>query len=125
MAQKNSGKRPAKQRTTKKSDDHAPRTRTLAAVGAVGALAAGIGAAFSLGWFDRLFRRDGAEHAAPDLAASAPTPGTERAPDAFRPDPTAAVPDSEREALRPATGPAPTLSADRGEMANQTSPANG
>ncbi|SOB79556.1 hypothetical protein SAMN06297144_0614 [Sphingomonas guangdongensis] len=50
-----------------------------------------------------------AEHAAPDLALDAPRPGTNRAPDAFRPDPTAPVPESEREGLRPATGPAPTL----------------
>lgn len=49
-------------------------------------------------------------HAAPDLALDLPRPGpTDRAPDVFRPDPTAPVPDSEREALRPATGPAPTL----------------
>lgn len=52
----------------------------------------------------------GAEHAAPDLALDAPRPGPDdRAPEAFRPDPTAPVPESEREALRPATGPAPTL----------------
>ena len=52
----------------------------------------------------------GAEHAAPDLALDKPRPGpTDRAPEAFRPDPTAPVPESEREALRPATGPAPTL----------------
>jgi hypothetical protein len=52
----------------------------------------------------------GAEHAAPDLALDRPRPGPDdRAPDAFRPDPTAPVPESEREALRPATGPAPTL----------------
>lgn len=64
------------------------------------------------------------EHAAPDLAPDAPTPGTDRAPDAFRPDPTAPVPASEREALRPATGPAPTLVEDRGGMNAQTGPAN-
>ena len=52
----------------------------------------------------------GAEHPAPDLALDQPRPGPDdRAPDAFRPDPTAAVPESEREGLRPATGPAPTL----------------
>jgi len=60
------------------------------------------------GW-DELTRPRNAEHAAPDLALDAPQPGTERAPDAFRPDPTAAVPASEREGLRPATGPAPTM----------------
>lgn len=57
-----------------------------------------------------------AEHAAPDLALDKPHPGpTDRAPDAFRPDPTAPVPASEREGLRPATGPAPTLVAGRPE----------
>ena len=60
----------------------------------------------------------------PVPSPAAATPGTARAPDAFRPDPTAPVPDSEREALRPATGPAPTMSPVRGEMANQTGAAN-
>ena len=45
-------------------------------------------------------------HQAPDLAPDRPRPGPdERAPEEFRPDPTAAVPASEREALRPATIP--------------------
>ena len=45
-------------------------------------------------------------HKAPDLAPDGPRPGPdERAPDEFRPDPTAAVPASEREALRPVTIP--------------------
>jgi hypothetical protein len=103
--------------------DHATRNRTIVAVTALGAVAAGIGAAIGMGLFDRFFAGD-AEHAAPDLAADAPTPGTNRAPDAFRPDPTAPVPASEREALRPATGPSPTLVADRGELAGMTAPAN-
>ncbi len=60
-------------------------------------------------------------HAAPDLALDKPHPGaTDRAPDAFRPDPTAAVPASEREALRPASGPVPTMVEPRGSMASQT-----
>jgi len=61
-------------------------------------------------------------HPAPDLAAAdpaadpgrAPAAGGERAPPAFRPDPTAIPTAAEREALRPATGSAPTLAADRG-----------
>lgn len=57
-----------------------------------------------------------AEHAAPDLALDQPRPGTgERAPDAFRPDPTAPVPANERDGLRPATGPGPTITAGRAE----------
>jgi hypothetical protein len=67
----------------------------------------------------------GAEHAAPDLAADAAPVGSQRAPEAFRPDPTAPVPDSEREALRPATGPGPSITSPRGELANQTGAANG
>ncbi|TCP36654.1 hypothetical protein [Sphingomonas sp. BK235] len=104
--------------------DHQRRNRAIAAAGTIGAIAAGIGAALKFGWLDRYFPGGDAEHAAPDLAADAPTPGTDRAPEAFRPDPTAAVPASERESLRPATGPAPTLAATRGEMANQTGAAN-
>lgn len=46
-------------------------------------------------------------HAAPDLAADA-VPG-ERAPVAFRPDMDAPMTPAEREALRPAAGPSPTL----------------
>ncbi|KQT31985.1 hypothetical protein ASG29_08975 [Sphingomonas sp. Leaf412] len=111
-------RRPATRRP--RADKTAGRTIVIAAAGAVGALAAGVFGALKLGWLDRaLGRPDGAEHAAPDLALDAPTPGTDRAPLAFRPDPTAAVPDSEREALRPATGPAPTLAATAGTVANQ------
>ena len=71
----------------------------------LGALAAGFAAtAISLGR-----RRSNAQegHAAPDLAADAAP--TERAPVAFRPDMDAPMTAAEREALRPATGPAPTL----------------
>lgn len=100
--------------------NHARRDRAIIAATAVSALAAGLGAALGLGWFDRFLPKRNAEHDAPDLAAGAATPGTDRAPDAFRPDPTAAVPASEREGLRPATGPAPSMAATRGDMANQT-----
>ncbi len=62
-------------------------------------------------------RSDGAEHVPSDLMGDTHPGPNDRAPDAFRPDPTAPVPDSEREGLRPATGPAPTMvqghSADR------------
>lgn len=50
-----------------------------------------------------------AEHVPTDLLGDTRPAPTDRAPDAFRPDPTAPVPASEREGLRPATGPAPTL----------------
>ena len=90
-------------------------------------VAAGLGAiaAIVAGFVAVTRRTRSAEHAAPDLAADAAPVGSQRAPEAFRPDPTAPVPESEREALRPATGPGPTLTAMRGEMANQTGAANG
>ncbi|KQN93662.1 hypothetical protein ASE95_01635 [Sphingomonas sp. Leaf231] len=101
------------------------RTTAIVAASAFGAIVAAVGAAAGMGWFDRFLPARNAEHEVPDLAADAPTPGTTRAPDAFRPDPTAAVPASERDGLRPATGPGPSLSATRGEMANQTGVGNG
>lgn len=55
-----------------------------------------------------------AEHVPTDLLSAEPVTRDTRAPDAFRPDPTAVPTAEEREALRPATGPAPTLVADRG-----------
>ena len=71
------------------------------------AAAAGIGAALLA--LTRLKRPNPAEHAAPDLAADAPRPGTNRAPEAFRPDPTAVPTKAEYDSLRPATGPAPSM----------------
>jgi hypothetical protein len=53
-------------------------------------------------------------HVPTDLLAAEPVTPATRAPEAFRPDPTAVPTAAEREALRPATGPAPTLVADRG-----------
>lgn len=63
-------------------------------------------------------RRDGTtaagEHTAPDLALDRPHPGSDhRAPEAFRPDPTAVPTADELDSLRPATGPAPAFAADR------------
>ncbi|MEG8052625.1 hypothetical protein QP185_04085 [Sphingomonas aerolata] len=47
-----------------------------------------------------------AEHAAPDLAPARPHPGpADRAPEAFRPDPTAVPTKAEYDSLRPATLP--------------------
>ena len=51
------------------------------------------------------------EHAAPDLAGS--TARTDRAPEAFRPDPTAPVPAGERDALRPALARPTLVEVDR------------
>ena len=88
-------------------DPSPPRFGTLSLVSlAAAAIAGGV-------YFVRGVKRRapaGAEHAAPDLALDQPRPGPgDRASEAFRPDPTAPVPESEREGLRPATGPAPTM----------------
>ena len=91
-------------------------------------VAAGFGAiAAIMAGFSALARRSARDggHPAPDLAADAAPVGSQRAPEAFRPDPTAPVSESEREGLRPATGPGPSMTAMRGEMANQTGAANG
>ena len=79
----------------------------------IGAAAIGLGGAL-LAVFLRS-KKNPAEHAAPDLALGKPRPGADdRAPEAFRPDPTAVPTKAERESLRPATGPAPSFAADRG-----------
>lgn len=72
---------------------------------AAGAAAIGLGGALLALFLST--RRNPSEHAAPDLALDRPRPGAaDRAPDAFRPDPTAVPGKAEREALRPATGAA-------------------
>lgn len=55
-----------------------------------------------------------AEHVPTDLLGDKHPGAGDRAIEAFRPDPTAVPTAEEREALRPATGPAPSLVADRG-----------
>ncbi len=85
----------------------APRFGTLSLVSlAAAAVAGGVYLVRGL----KLRAPTGGEHAAPDLALDRPRPGPgDRAPEAFRRDPTAPMPDSEREGLRPATGPVPTV----------------
>lgn len=55
-----------------------------------------------------------AEHVPTDLMGDGHPGNDTRAVEAFRPDPTAVPSEAEKESLRPATGPAPTLVADRG-----------
>ena len=94
-------------RPTRSDPTFPPSAHTLGLLTLGGLLIAG-GAYLSRRFLGR--GTSGAEHAAPDLALDKPRPGAgDRAPLAFRPDPTAPVPASEREGLRPATGPAPTL----------------
>ena len=98
---------------------------TGATLAALGAVAVGVGAIVA-GLFAWNRSTGSAEHAAPDLALDKDRPGAgDRAPVAFRPDPTAPVSAAERESLRPATGPSSSIVADRGEMRSQTAPANG
>lgn len=68
---------------------------------------------------------DTAEHVPTDLMADHDVNSGDRAIDAFRPDPTAPVPDGMRESLRPATGPAKAFAADRGDFASGLSQADG
>ena len=91
-----------------------PKTFGRNALSAAAAAAAiGLGGAL-LAVFLRS-KKNPAEHAAPDLALDKPRPSADdRAPAAFRPDPTAVPTKAERESLRPATGPAPSFAADRG-----------
>ncbi|MBN8816572.1 MAG: hypothetical protein J0J06_14140 [Sphingomonas sp.] len=80
--------------------DHRTRNTAIGATAVAGIAVAAVGAAFRFGWFDR-FLPATEGHDAPDLALDATTPGTDRAPDAFRPDPTAIPTAGEREGLRP------------------------
>ncbi|MES3151382.1 hypothetical protein [Sphingomonas faeni] len=95
----------------------APRPKPNAKTFGINALSIGTAAIGLGGALLAVFLRSktNAEHAAPDLALDKPRPGaTDRAPDAFRPDPTAVPTKAERESLRHATGPAPSFAADRG-----------
>lgn len=65
------------------------------------------------------------EHVPTDLLGDAPPSPTERAPDAFRPDPTAPVPEGMRDSLRPATGTPPGFAAARGTFASGLSQTDG
>lgn len=102
-----------------------PAVATGTVLAMLGATAAGVGALVA-GVFAWRHRGPSPEHAVPDLALDQPRPGAnDRAPVAFRPDPTAPVSPAERESLRPATGPSPSLVADRGEMRSQSGSVNG
>jgi len=83
--------------------DHRTRNLAIGAATVVGFGAAAVVGALKSGLLDRFFPAiEG--HDAPDMALDAAAPGTARAPDAFRPDPTATPSAGERESLRPPTG---------------------
>lgn len=91
--------------------DHRTRNLAIGAATVVGVGAAAVVGALKAGLFDRFFPAiEG--HDAPDLALDAAPAGTDRAPDAFRPDPTATPTASERESLRVPPG------VDKGFMAD-------
>lgn len=95
-------------------DRNSNRPLIAAAIGVVAGVA-GIAA-----WTRAARRTPEAGHPAPDLDPDAQRPTAEnRAPEHFRPDPTAPVAAADREALRPATGPSPSLVADRGAVRSQ------
>jgi len=77
------------------------RTAHSASMAALGTFAAAALGAVAYGAW-RLFRRPSEGTEPTDLLGDAHPDGSERALDAFRPDPTAPVPASEREQFRPA-----------------------
>ena len=81
--------------------DHHVRNAAFGATAALGAVAAGVAAAFKFGLLDRFLpSREG--HDAEDLLIDAAP--ADRAPVAFRPDMTAPMSAAEKEALRPPKG---------------------
>jgi hypothetical protein len=114
-------RKPAAKTTARKVD-----TSTALSIGgavlAVGAAVAGFLARRQIAAY---VAPGSAEHQAPDLALDKPhNDGSVRAPVDFRPDMDAPMSPAERDALRPATGPAPSLVAQQGEMNSQTGASN-
>jgi len=86
---------------TAKQATPANRTAHSAGVASLGAIAVAVlGAAAFGAW--RLLRRPAEGTVPVDLMGDSHPDGSERAPEAFRPDPTAPVPASERAQFRPA-----------------------
>lgn len=80
--------------------DHRTRNLAIGAATAIGVVGAAVAGALRYGLLDRLFPASEG-HEAPDLALDADRPGADdRAPEAFRPDPTAIPTAAERESLR-------------------------
>lgn len=77
------------------------RSAHTAGIAAIGAIAVTALGAIAFGAW-RLLRRPGEGTEPTDLLGDSHPDGSERAIDAFRPDPTAPVPASEREQFRPA-----------------------
>jgi hypothetical protein len=95
-----------KTKTTQRKAEPASNSRTVAlGLGAIGAVAA---VAFGLFRLGKRSTTIPGGHVPTDLMGDAHPGPDDRAVDAFRPDPTAPIPDSERDAFRPAlVGAAP------------------
>lgn len=83
--------------------DHHVRNAAFSATALVGAVAAGVAAAFKFGLLDRFLPKSEG-HGAEDLRLDERPGPDHRAPVAFRPDMTAPMSAAEKEALRPAPG---------------------
>lgn len=94
---------PAKPKAKSAKTQPSTASRALG-VFSIGAAVVAVGAAVTE-TVRRLRGRGTGGHDASDLALDHDREPGDRAPDAFRPDATAAVPSSERDALRPATMP--------------------
>ena len=93
--------------------------RTRTALIGLGVFAVGAGAAAGIALYRRA-RRPSEGHRARDLETGSHPDGSTRAPADFRPDPTAKVTKADREALRPATMPAPGLDNRAEELNGRT-----
>ncbi|HEX4695388.1 hypothetical protein [Sphingomonas sp.] len=83
--------------------DHRSRNLAFGAAAVIGFGAAAVGAAIRYGLLDRFFPASEG-HDAPDLEGDTHPGPDSRAPEAFRPDPTAMPTAAERESLRPPPG---------------------
>lgn len=98
---------------------------TAWSIGAVAlAAGAGIAAFLSRGRIAALLSGSQSEGHVPTDLLDPNRNADDRAVADFRPDMSAKMTPAEREALRPATGPAPSLVSDRGTMNAQTGAAN-
>lgn len=100
---KPASRKPGAKAKTPAAKQAAPTNRTAhsAGIASLGAVAVAVlGAAAFGAW--RLLRRPAEGTEPVDLMGDSHPDGSERAPDAFRPDPTAPVPPSERAQFRPA-----------------------
>ena len=101
--------KPAPRKADRSKTDRTPSSASIGLAAGALAVLGGLAAAFRFGVFDRTIAkatRTANEHPVPDLATTKPhNDGSARAPEAFRPDPTATISAGERDAFRPVTVP--------------------